>query len=91
MSTQRSGLHGNDTDDKGCSRTQERKPGGHFVKIKCLKVLMLIRKDRRLRSIMEQNEAEFWIWHPGEMESPVGSLLCSRSVLGNLTQVGSRK
>lgn len=60
------------TDDKSSNRTKEGEPGGCSVPIKCLKVLMLIRSDRRLRSIVEQTEAQFWIWHPAEMESPVG-------------------
>jgi hypothetical protein len=54
---------------------------------------MLIRNDRRLISIRGQNKAEFWIWHPGEMESSVGPSLAVvlESVLGNLTEVGKRK
>lgn len=61
LSTQCSGLHGNDTDDSSCNGTKAGEPGGCSVKAECLKVLRLIRADRSLRSTAEQRRAELWI------------------------------
>lgn len=90
LSTQCSGLHGNDTDDSSCNGTKAGEPGGCSVRAECLKVLRLIRADRSPRSTREQRRASRVVGlAPRRLVAPVR--LCSRSVLGNLTEAASGK